>query len=233
MNLGLSSLLLAASHFRIVTASAFYVAIDGVEVAACFIALCQNTAVACSGRIDKNEIGESSQVSALSIVTGGADGEGDVSSRGNREGPWRRDRAEAEAAPGPPLIANVTGRLAEWRPRTEGRGGDIGLWGEALGVAQADRPGNRLEAQGRRPGSSIHGRSSRRRQGLGAIAVGVCACPGRHFVARPLPFPPPAVLARQRGNWRQSQERPVASNDFKMLGIDFIERVLYYPLMTG
>src|ERR1700730_7086679 len=56
---------------------------------------------------------KSSQVSALSIVTGGADGEGDARSEGSRQGPMPPRSSQAEAAPGPPLIANVTGRLAE------------------------------------------------------------------------------------------------------------------------
>src|SRR5450631_102350 len=65
---------------------------------------------------------KSSQVSGLSIVTGGADGPGDARSSGNRHGPRPPRLSQAEAAPGPPLIAKVTGRLAVSAPsRTNAR----------------------------------------------------------------------------------------------------------------
>ena len=66
----------------------------------------------------KNQIGEIEPgIDALSIVTGGADGEGDARSRGSRQGPHGAEiEPEREAAPGPPLIANVTGRLAGSAP---------------------------------------------------------------------------------------------------------------------
>ena len=77
------------------------------------------------------------------------------------------------------------------------------------------------------------GRLSRRRAGhreQPPLAL-VRAARRPHFVARPLPpdplpFPPPAVPARRPVKWRQSQQEPRASDHFKMLGIDFIERVL-------
>src|ERR1700730_4555343 len=59
---------------------------------------------------------KSSQVSALSTVTGGADGAGDARSRGSRQGPRPPRSSQAEAAPGPPLITKVTGRLAGSAP---------------------------------------------------------------------------------------------------------------------
>src|SRR5208282_5610459 len=59
---------------------------------------------------------KSSQVSALSTVTGGADGASDVRSKGSRQGPRLPRSSQAEAAPGPPLIAKVTGRLAGSAP---------------------------------------------------------------------------------------------------------------------
>src|SRR5208282_5342906 len=59
---------------------------------------------------------KSSQVSALSTVTGGADGASDVRSKGRRHGPRLPRSSQAEAAPGPPLTAKVTGRLAGSAP---------------------------------------------------------------------------------------------------------------------
>src|ERR1700704_1246031 len=99
--------------------------------------------------------GKTSQVSALSIVTGGADGEGDIRSKGNRQGPMAPRSSQAEAAPGPPLIANVTGRLAESAPSSMKAVVAISALGARLS-ASLKRIGPAIALKRRlRPGSSI------------------------------------------------------------------------------
>src|ERR1700737_1294793 len=182
---------------------------------------------------------KSSQVSALSIVTGGADGKGDARSRASRQGPTAPRSSQAEAAPGPPLIANVTGRLAESAPSRMNAVVAISAFGAGLS-ASLKRIGPAIALKRRlRPESSIvwdvvtaAGRE------LGATAVGTCACPVSAFCCPAFAAGPVAVSAAGGSSAAADEvaakpKRAAASNHFKMLDIDFIERVPYYPFMTG
>jgi hypothetical protein len=178
---------------------------------------------------------KSSQVSVLSIVTGGVDGEGDARSRGSRQGPMAPRLSQAEAAPGPPLIAKVTGRLAESAPSRMKAVVAISAIGARFS-ASLKRIGPAIALKRRlRPGSSIvwevvaaAGRE------LGATAVGACACLASTFCCPAVAAGPIAVSAggssAAAGEVAAKPKRTAAGNHFKMLGIDFIERVLYYQL---
>src|ERR1700730_17187024 len=178
---------------------------------------------------------KSSQVSALSIVTGGADGKGDARSRGSRQGPMAPRSSQAEAAPGPPLIANVSGRLADSVPSRMNAVVAISALGARLS-ASLKRIGPAIALKRRlRPESSIvwevvaaAGRE------LGATAVGACACEASAFCCPAFAAGPPAVSAggssAAAGEVAAKPKRTAASNHFKMLGIDFIERVLCHQL---
>src|ERR1700730_7711803 len=178
---------------------------------------------------------KSSQVSALSIVTGGADGDGDARSKGSRQGPMAPRSSRGEAAPGPPLSANVTGRLAESAPSSMKAVVAISALGARLS-ASLKRIGPAIALKRRlRPGSLIvwevvaaAGRP------LGAAAGGACACPASPFCCPAFAAGPIAVSAAggssaEVGEVAAKPERTAARNHFKMLGIDFIERVLYHP----
>src|ERR1700719_5316035 len=178
---------------------------------------------------------KSSQVSELSIVTGDTDGDGDSRSRGSRQGPKAPRSSQAEAAPGPPLIANVTGRLAGSAPSRMKAVVAISALGVRLS-ASLKRIGPAIALKRRlRPGSSIiwevvaaEGRE------LGATAIGACTCGASAFCCPAFAAGPTAVSApgssAAAGDAPAKPKNTAASNHFKMLGIDFIERVLYYRL---
>src|SRR6202040_196969 len=182
---------------------------------------------------------KSSQVSALSIVTGGADGDGDARSKGSRQGPMAPRSSQGEAAPGPPLIANVTGRLAESAPSRMNAVVAISALGARLS-ASLKRIGLAIALKRRlRPESSIvwevvaaAGRK------LGATAVGACACEASAFCCPAFAAGPTAVSAAGGSNAAAGEvaakpKRTAASNHFKMSGIDFIGRVPYYAWITN
>src|ERR1700738_694135 len=125
----------------------------------------------------KTRSAKSSQVSALSIVTGGADGEGDARSEGSRQGPMAPRSSQAEAAPGPPLIANVTGRLAESAPSRMNAVVAISAKGARFS-ASLKRIGPEVALERRlRPGSSLVWEVVAAAGGeLGGKAVGAWAC---------------------------------------------------------
>src|SRR6202040_3725453 len=171
---------------------------------------------------------KSSQVSALSIVTGGADGDGDARSKGSRQGPMAPRSSQGEAAPGPPLIANVTGRLAESALSRIKAVVAISALGARLS-ASLNRIGPAIALKRRlRPGSSIvwevvaaAGRE------LGATAIGACACPASTFccpafAAGPIADSAVAGSSAAAGEVAAKPQRTAASNHLKMLGIDFI-----------
>jgi len=90
---------------------------------------------------------KSSQVSALSTVTGGADGASDVRSKGSRHGP-RLPRSSQARQRRAAIDRESDRALGGIRTiEKEGHRCDIGHGREAFRVAQADRGGNRLEAQ--------------------------------------------------------------------------------------
>src|SRR6202022_526190 len=130
------------------------------------------------------------------IVTGGADGKGDARSRGSRQGPIAPRSSQAEAAPGPPLIANVTGRWAESAPSRIKAVVAISALGARLS-ASLNRIGPAIALKRRlRPGSSIvwevvaaAGRE------LGAAAGGACACGASPFCCPAFAAGPIAVSA--------------------------------------
>src|ERR1700736_5448593 len=175
---------------------------------------------------------KSSQVSELSIVTGDTDGEGDARSRGSRQGPMAPRSSQAEAAPGPPLIANVSGRLAGSVPSRMNAVVAISALGARLS-ASLKRIGPAIALKRRlRPESSIvwevvaaEGRE------LGATAVDAGAWPESAFCFPAFAAGPTAVSAAggssaAAGEVAAKPKRPAANHHFKMLGIDFIETVL-------
>src|ERR1700738_175318 len=98
---------------------------------------------------------KSSQVSALSIAAGDADGEGDARSRGSRQGRRAPRATQARGRPAPPLIANVTGRLAESAPSRMKAVVAISAKGARLS-ASLKRIGPEVALERRlRPGSSL------------------------------------------------------------------------------